>query len=73
MFTKVVDSIKQWWTDHGTKILGFVVSLVSALNVLPDMAAFPKFKLTVAIVGIVLGLITVNRGFVNSANLRNVG
>lgn len=63
-FLNLIAKIKQYWRDHGTKLLGFgsgVISALASTGVIP--AAHLKYYLAVGAVATFL------RGFTNSANL----
>ena len=61
-------TITTFWNQHGTKVLGATTSIVSGFLAIPDFITQPHVKY-VAAVNVVLGVITANRGWVNSKNL----
>lgn len=52
-----------WWKDHGTKILG----VATAVLTVPAVSAL--IPVVGPWAGVVTGILTVLRGFTNSANL----
>lgn len=59
-------NILQWWKDHGTKIIGTLVTVISgalALSIIPAQYV----KLAEGFLAL-LGGTAVKRGFTNSAN-----
>lgn len=63
MKTKLID----YWNSHGTKILGTLASIVSGLLLVPDFIPVHQMKFWQA-ASVVLGVITVKRGFTNSSD-----
>lgn len=61
-----MNTIIGWWTGHGTKILGTVASIVAGLLLVPDLIPKGQVRWWQA-ASIVLGVLTVKRGFTNSA------
>jgi hypothetical protein len=61
-----VKALLDYWDSHGTKILGSLAAIVAAFLVAPDLIppGLPTKILQAA--NIVLGVLTVKRGFVNS-------
>lgn len=57
----------EFWNGHGTKILGTTAVIVNGLLLIPDLIAPGHSKYWQA-ANVVLGALTVNRGFTNSAN-----
>ena len=59
-------ALLDYWDEHGTKILGSLAAIVAALLVAPDL--IPPGLATKLLQGanIVLGVLTVRRGFTNS-------
>lgn len=70
---KIFETIKSWWTGHGTKLLGGLIVLVGALQeVLPLIQGVdPKHAGLWALV-ITLGGAVVKRGFANTKALNQV-
>lgn len=66
---KLLERIKGWWVGHGTKILGWIIVGVGALQeVLPLIQGVdPKHSALWALV-IGLGGAVIKRGFTNSKN-----
>ena len=62
-----MSTIKQWWSGHGTKILGVLTALVAGLAMIPEFSAYPAPLLVLKCINVGLGLVTINRGFMNSA------
>ena len=62
-----MNKLLSWWRGHGTKILGSATALIPTLLAIDDLIppAQRKWWLTAAAL---LGVLTVNRGFTNSAN-----
>lgn len=65
--------LKQWWADHGTKILGFFSSVVAFLSLI-DHETVGLIQSTIGdlwahIILIVSGLATAYRGFTNSRKI----
>jgi hypothetical protein len=54
-----------WWTEHGTKILGTVGAVIPGLLGIQDLIPQPHTKYWLA-AGVVIGALTVRRGFVNT-------
>ncbi|MFO1465880.1 MAG: hypothetical protein U1F35_05480 [Steroidobacteraceae bacterium] len=59
--------IWQFWVDHGTKVLGNVSTLIAGFIAIPDLIAKEHVKWWAASL-VVLGVMTVKRGFTNSNN-----
>lgn len=55
----------RWWKDHGTKVLGTATMIVSGLQEVAGLIP-PEHKPFWAAAGVVLGALTLNRGFTNS-------
>lgn len=62
-----MQSVLAEWTDHGTKILGSVTAILSGLLAIPDLVSPGHVKYWAA-ANVVLGVLTINRGFTNSAS-----
>lgn len=71
----MTDVLKKWWTEHGTKILGYATAAVGILEYLDEQTikaiefvAGPKAGPIISH-GLVAisGLLTAKRGFTNSA------
>ena len=68
--------IKQWWADHGTKILGGIAVVLSVLEVIDrstiDMigtALGPLWTpIVVRVINLGIGIATIRRGFINTRN-----
>lgn len=60
-------AIRLEWVDHGTKILGTTTAILSGLIAIPDLVPAGHVKYWAA-ANVVLGVITVKRGFTNSAS-----
>lgn len=56
-----------YWTSHGTKALGTVASIISALLLVPDFVPKEQTKWWLA-TSAVLGVLTIKRGFTNTSN-----
>ena len=56
------------WDSHGTKFLGTASVIVSGLVLIPDLISPGHTKYWQA-ANVILGAVTVNRGFTNSARL----
>lgn len=54
-----------WWADHGTKILGTVTAIIPGLLGIDGLIPAPQTKYWLA-AGVVIGALTVQRGFNNS-------
>jgi hypothetical protein len=66
----LTDMMKGWWTNHGTKILGFGTALITAVSYI-DEKTVNIIQTTLGDawahgILIVSGLATAYRGFVNS-------
>ena len=58
-----------YWKKHGTKMLGSATALVNGWQAIPGLVAAGNLKWWQAI-GVALGVMTVNRGFTNTANAK---
>jgi hypothetical protein len=56
------------WRNHATKALGSATTILSGFIAIPDLISQPHLKY-VAATNVVLGVLTVNRGFTNTRNL----
>lgn len=72
----MIQTLKTWYAQHGTKILGVLTSAyASATALLATLSAMPevqfllphKYFAYLAVGNVVLGAFTVKRGFTNSA------
>jgi len=54
-----------WWTSHGTKILGTVGAIIPGLLGIDGLVPSTQTKYWLA-AGVVIGALTVGRGFSNS-------
>lgn len=59
--------IASQWKENGTKWLGTLTSIVAGLQSIPGLIPTDDLKYWSAI-GVILGAITVKRGFTNSAS-----
>ena len=59
--------VKAQWVDHGTKWLGTVQAIIAGLLTIDGLIPKEHFKYWAA-TNVVLGVLTLRRGFVNSAN-----
>jgi hypothetical protein len=55
------------WTQHGTKILGTLQTIVAGLVTIPSLIHAEHLPYWGA-ANIILGALTINRGFTNSRN-----
>jgi hypothetical protein len=62
-------NITKYWRDHGTKVLGTSTAIISGFLTIPDLISHPHVKY-VAAANVVLGALTISRGFVNTKNLQ---
>lgn len=62
-----LQAIRLQWTDHGTKFLGATTATLSGLLAIPELVPAGHVKYWAA-ANVVLGVITINRGFTNSAS-----
>ena len=58
-------ALLDYWDSHGTKILGSAAAVVAALVVTPALLPAEVIKV-LQVANIVLGVLTVKRGFTNS-------
>jgi hypothetical protein len=65
---KIVNGLITLWNQHGTKLLGSGTGLLSGFLAIPGLISAPHVKYWAA-TNVVLSIITVNRGYVNSKNL----
>lgn len=66
-----MNSIKMWWKNHGTKILGTVTAFIGGLQtaIIQGWLDVDKWeKQVVAVLVVAMGTFTVSRGFTNSKN-----
>jgi hypothetical protein len=56
------------YNQHFTKILGSSTTILSGFIAIPDLISQPHLKY-VAATNVILGVLTVNRGFTNTRNL----
>lgn len=56
------------WSEHGTKLLGYAQAILAGWLLIPDLFPPEGIKYAQA-AGVVLGVLTVRRGHVNSAKL----
>lgn len=54
-----------WWKDHGTKILGTVGAIIPGLLGIDGLIPAAQTKYWLA-AGVVIGALTVQRGFTNT-------
>jgi hypothetical protein len=59
-------ALLDYWDSHGTKILGSAAAVVAALLATPDLVPPGAIAKTLQVANIVLGVLTVKRGFTNS-------
>jgi len=64
-----LEAVKQYWNDHGTKLLGVASSITGGFLTIPDLISQPHVKY-VAAANVVLGAATLYRGFTNTRNLQ---
>lgn len=57
-----------WWDSHGTKILAGMTTAIPALLAIDGLIPKGQVKWWLA-AGVIIGLLTFNRGFTNSSNL----
>jgi hypothetical protein len=57
--------LKNWWINHGTKILGTVSIIVAGLLAKDSLIDAGTFRDVVEVLDIVLGALVVQRGFTN--------
>lgn len=57
--------VLKWWGSHGTKYLGAATMIVTGLREIPNLIAAAHQPYWAA-AGVVLGALTINRGFINS-------
>lgn len=60
-----MDKVIAIWNEHGTKILGTLAGIVAGLITVPNLIPSEHVPYWSA-ANIVLGVMTVNRGFTNS-------
>jgi hypothetical protein len=63
--------ILAYWDEHGTKVLGSAAAIVAALLVTPDLIPPGTATKILQAANIVLGVLTVRRGFTNSQDKPN--
>jgi hypothetical protein len=63
-----MNAITKFFNDHLTKVLGSCTTIISGFIAIPDLISQPHLKY-VAATNVVLGVLTVNRGFTNTRNL----
>jgi hypothetical protein len=59
-------ALLDYWGSHGTKILGSTAAVAAALLVTPDLVPPGSFQKALQFANVVLGVLTVQRGFTNS-------
>lgn len=57
--------MKKLWRSHGTKVLGTISAIVAGFVLVPDLIPATDMKWWQA-ANVVLGVLTVQRGFTNS-------
>lgn len=65
-FLELVAALRVLWDDHGTKVLGTLATIVASLITIPGLIPEPHLKWWSA-ANVVLGALTVKRGYTNSA------
>lgn len=60
-------TLSRWWRGHGTKILGTVGAIIPGLLGIDGLIAPGHAKFWLA-AGVVIGAMTVGRGFTNTRN-----
>jgi hypothetical protein len=58
--------LQQWWDGHGTKILGTASMIVAGLLMKDHLVPAGSVRDVLELADIVLGALTVQRGFTNS-------
>lgn len=62
-----MDKLIAVWDQHGTKLLGYAQAILAGWLLIPDL--FPPGGIKYAqAAGVVLGALTVRRGYTNSSN-----
>lgn len=59
-------ALLDYWDSHGTKILGSTAAVVAALLAAPALIPAGTVYKVLQVANIVLGVLTVKRGFTNS-------
>lgn len=59
-------ALLDYWDQHGTKVLGSAAAIVAALLAAPALIPVGAAVKVLQIANIVLGVLTVKRGFTNS-------
>jgi 2-methylcitrate dehydratase PrpD len=59
-------ALLDYWDSHGTKVLGSTAAIVAALLAAPALLPAGGIVKALQIANIVLGVLTVKRGFTNS-------
>ncbi len=60
-------ALSRWWKAHGTKLLGAAATIVAGALVTPDLVPV-KYVPYLHFANLLLGAVTVKRGFTNSKN-----
>jgi hypothetical protein len=61
-------AIIQLWSDHGTKILGYLATIIAGLPAIPDLIPVGHLKYWTA-AAFIVGVLTVKRGHTNSKQI----